>query len=407
MARPRRDGSPSRQPIKKKFSDSFITGLKPESRLLIAYDTHQRGLAITVQSKSGKKTYKAIYFVSGLPRWFHIGDADAIGLADARKLASRVMFDAAQGKDPVAEREAERSKGTFEELATRYREEHAKKRNRSWRQADKLVQRFLLPKWGKLQANAVARSDVKSLVRGISAPIIANQVLAAASAIFSWAIKEGVVGLNPCSLVGRNPTRSRERVLSESEFPLFWQAFDGAGLMDSTALKLILLTGQRPGEVANMHRSHFKDGWWELPGSPVPALNWPGTKNGANHRVWLSKPVQELLAAIDGDGGSVFGKKGDKRLATAMRSICEKLKVERLTPHDLRRSNGTTITSLGFGRDSMNRVQNHREGGIGDVYDRHQYSDENKRVMEAVAARILALADGQPAPNVVHAKFGT
>ena len=43
----------------------------------------------------------------------------------------------------------------------------------------------------------------------------------------------------------------------------------------------------------------------------------------------------------------------------------------------------------------MNRVQNHKEGGIGSVYDRHGYADENKRIMERVAARILSLATGE------------
>ena len=65
-----------------------------------------------------------------------------------------------------------------------------------------------------------------------------------------------------------------------------------------------------------------------------------------------------------------------------MRVICKTLGVERATPHDLRRTHGTTITALGFGRDAMNRVQNHKEGGIGSVYDRHGYADENKRIME-------------------------
>jgi integrase len=58
---------------------------------------------------------------------------------------------------------------------------------------------------------------------------------------------------------------------------------------------------------------------------------------------------------------------------------------EKATPHDLRRTHGTTVTGLGFGRDAMNRIQNHREGGIASVYDRHQYAEENKKVMEAVA----------------------
>ncbi len=60
----------------------------------------------------------------------------------------------------------------------------------------------------------------------IEAPIVANQTLAAVSAIFSWGVREEIVAANPCKLVQRNPTRSRERVLSESELPLFWRTFD-------------------------------------------------------------------------------------------------------------------------------------------------------------------------------------
>ena len=61
------------------------------------------------------------------------------------------------------------------------------------------------------------------------------------------------------------------------------------------------------------------------------------------------------------------------------------------------------ITALGFGRDAMNRIQNHKEGGIASVYDRHQYADENKRVMEAVAAKIMALVEDGPS-NVLTFK---
>ena len=68
--------------------------------------------------------------------------------------------------------------------------------------------------------------------------------------------------------------------MSDSEIPKFWAAFDDAGLMQGTALKMILLTGQRPGEVTHMRREHIEDGWWTMPGEPVPALGWPGTKNG-------------------------------------------------------------------------------------------------------------------------------
>jgi hypothetical protein len=54
----------------------------------------------------------------------------------------------------------------------------------------------------------------------------------------------------------------------------------------------------------------------------------------------------------------------------------------------------------------MNRIQNHKEGGIADVYDQYEYADENKRVMEAVASRLFALAHGDDATsNVIVAKF--
>jgi integrase len=239
----------------------------------------------------------------------------------------------------------------------------------------------------------------------IEAPILANQTLAAVSAIFSWGVKEEIVTVNPCRGVDRNATKSRERILADSEVRRFWTAFDDAGLVASSALKTILLTGQRPGEVAHMRREHIKDNWWEMPGEA--ALGWPGTKNAQSHRVWLPKPVQTLIAELDDDGaaaGFVFaGSRGTAigKLDVAMRAICKALGVERATPHDLRRTHGSAITALGFGRDAMNRVQNHKEGGIASVYDRHGYADENKRVMETVAARLLSLAEGRTDTKVV------
>jgi integrase len=109
----------------------------------------------------------------------------------------------------------------------------------------------------------------------------------------------------------------------------------------------------------------------------------------------LPEPARRIIAEID-TRGRVFAGARVPRLADAMRNICTQLGVERATPHDLRRSHGTMITALGFGRDAMNRIQNHKEGGIASVYDRHQYADENKRVMEAVAAKIMALVEGGP-----------
>ena len=183
--------------------------------------------------------------------------------------------------------------------------------------------------------------------------------------------------------------------------PLFWETLDTPDRVAASALKVILLTGQRPGEVAHMRREHVRDGWWEMPGEPVPELGWPGTKNGASHRVWLPAPVRALIG--EADSGYVFAsaRGGVVALAKPMRGICKSIGIPRLTPHDLRRSHGSTVTALGFGRDAMNRIQNHREGGIADVYDRHGYETETKNIMEAVAMHIMSLIDGRAADNVV------
>ena len=309
------------------------------------------------------------------------------------------MARVALGEDPQGDKKetARRKPLTFEALAERYVEEHAKKTNRSWKQAHYLVRKHVLPRWRGKSITTISRADVKEIMRGIKAPVVANQALAAASAIFSWAIKEEIGGVkeNPCKLVARNEVKSRERVLSDRELPRFWSAFDDAGLIAGTALKLILLTGQRPGEVTHMRHEHLKDGWWEMPGAPDPASKWPGTKNGASHRVWLSEPVQELLTALedDRDTGFVFGV---SRLDTAMRDICIKLGVKnKVTPHDLRRTNGTMITRLGFGRDAMNRVQNHKEGGIASVYDRHEYCRREQAHHGSSRSTRHATRDGQ------------
>lgn len=403
LPRTRKDGTAAAAPNKRKLSEIYIRNLKPSERAFCVWDTHQRGLCALVQP-SGFKSWKCVYTRNGRSRWYHLGAVAAIGLADARKLAGKVMFEVASGGDPLAERKAARGRGTFAEPAARYLEEHAKKVNRSWPQAAALVAKNVLPHWGGLQAADISRSDVRQMMARIEAPVTANQTLAAASAIFSWAMREDMLTVNPCAKIERNTTQSCERILSDTEVPVFWSALEGADPR-SAALQFILLTGQRPGEVAHLRREHVVDGWWLMPGSPDEKLGWPGTKNAQAHRVWVPQAARELLGDEEMRTGFVFstsrGRAAVNGLAKAMRQLCAKLGVDRATPHDLRRTHGTAITRLGFGRDAMNRVQNHKEGGVTDIYDRHRYEAENKRIMEAVAAHIIVLAEGG-ADNVVR-----
>jgi integrase len=410
MPRPQKDGTAARAARRRALTELLVKKIRPEAQAFNLWDTKERGLLLRVQP-SGHRAFKFVYSHRGRPRWYHIG---TIGLSDARKIAAKVRLDVVYGKDPVAERQAERGSGTFAEVYARYLAEHAKKRNKSWEQADYLVRTHLVPRWGKLNAKSISRSDVRAAVARITSSSVANQTLAAASAIFSWATKQEILQVNPVKGIERHALAARERILSDAEIPQFWQAFDDAGLMRSSALKVLLLTGQRPGEICHMRREHVADGWWTMPGKPDAKLGWPGTKNHETHRIWLPAAVQAIVADLTDDAtGFVFATERAKKtvkvteLDEAMRDICKRLGVElKATPHDLRRTHGSTITRLGFGREAMNRIQNHKEGGIADIYDRHEYADENRRVMERVADHIMALAEGrQETGTVIRGRF--
>src|SRR6516225_12162105 len=104
---------------KQKLTSLTVTKARPADKPFLIWDTLQRGLALQIQP-SGYCSFKLIYRYHNRPRWFHIGATDAICLANARKLAAKLMLQVIEGKDPAAEKRAERSTGTFAELANRY-----------------------------------------------------------------------------------------------------------------------------------------------------------------------------------------------------------------------------------------------------------------------------------------------
>jgi integrase len=385
MARPRADGTPARGVNRTKLTDLFVSTRKGGERDELIWDARQPHLALSVRT-TGKKAWKVVYRHHGRPRWLHLGDVRSIGLADARRLAARAALEIIEGKDPAAERKAERLTGSFADLAAQYVTLHARKHNKSWKQAERLVARNLLPRWGKLKATAITRTDVRAMMVRIDAPIVANQTLAAASAIFSWAIKQEIVAVNPCHGVDRNPTTDRERVLSDAELALLWPRLDAG-------LRLLLLTGQRPGEVAAMQRDHIVGDWWQMPGKPQG--DWPGTKNGRDHRVALSEPVLALVDLHLGNRSSAL------KSSALLKKLVTELGIERATPHDLRRTCLTSITRLGFGRDAMDRIANHKLNSVTDVYDRHGYEAEDRRIMAAVARHVIGLVEAEQTSNVV------
>ena len=145
--------------------------------------------------------------------------------------------------------------------------------------------------------------------------------------------------------------------------------------------------------VAAMQRDHIVDGFWQMPGKPVG--DWPGTKNGRDHRVALSESALTLIE------GHLAAKNSYNRSSKLLKTLVAELGIERATPHDLRRTCLTTITRLGFGRDAMDRIANHKTQSVTDVYDRHGYAEEDKRIMAAVARHVLSVIGETGKTNVV------
>ena len=275
-------------------------------------------------------------------------------MTDARKLASRITVEVAGGKDPHADRLALRGRGSFAEVASRYVKEHASKKNKSWRQGDALVTRYLLPRWAKLDIGNIRRTDVRSTIAAITKPVLANQVLAAASAVFNWAVRQDIIPVNPCSGVERNNTASRERILGNSEIAVFWPHL-------TAPLRMILLTGQRPGEVAHLHQQHVVDGkWWVIPGKPDPATSWPGTKNGMGHQIWLAESVRNLLTEV------LAAPIPGGRMQRDMHHLCLRLGVKekgdspRSTPDILQQGHRTRVWPRGDEPNAQPQGRRHR-----------------------------------------------
>lgn len=404
MPRPRKDGTPAKAADRRALTERLVRALRPRAIAYCVWDTKLRGLAVRVLP-TGRKTYKYVYTHRWRPCWYHIGECD---LGSARRVAARLQAEVAMGGDPCAARKEERGADTFAAVAARYVREHSSKKNKSWKQADYLIRRYVLPKLGRFPAKGVTRAQVREVLGGIERPILQNAVHAACSAVFRWAMTQDVVGFNPCSGITGNKAQSRERVLSDEEIASFWRELGAAGARGA-ALLTILLTGVRPSESRFMRLEHIGgDGWWDLPGAGDE--NWPGTKSGASRRVWLAEPVRSVIGAENRDRrGYVFASSTGRavdHLDALMAQISRHLNVPPARPHDLRRSFGTLAVKL-FDRPTMSRLLGHADRDrVGATYDRFSYAELNKKAWEAVARHVVDLAEGRrDTGTVVRGRF--
>ena len=391
-----------------RFTDRGVAALRPRPERFEVWEEGRTGFGLRV-SPRGRKTWIWLYRFRGRPRRLCFGTYPELTLADARVRLAEAKKALEAGDDPgllvAAEREVSRKAETVEELVELYLEKWARPRKRSAREDERILRRDVVPAWRGRRARNIERRDVVSLLDGIvhrGAPIAANRTLAVVRKMFNFAVSRDLLAANPCLMVSA-PARenARDRVLQADELRSFWRALPEAGisLPVQLILKFMLVTAQRKSEVSRAEWREFdlRDAVWTIPAEKA--------KNGLVHRVPLSALALEILREARegiGDERWVFrsprapGPVHDTAVDHAVKASRERLGAPGLTPHDLRRTAASHMTSLGANRLVVGKILNHAEPGVTAVYDRHGYDAEKREALELWSNRLLGVPGAAP-----------
>ena len=392
------------------------------------WDDVMRGFGVRV-SYGGRRAFVLRYRVGKRLRRLTIGPYPDHSLADARKRAREILGDVARGDDPAQDKQERLDGEAFRDLAKAYLE-MARKRHRSWKEEERIINKDLLPVLGFRLLTDIGRRDLRELVEAVArkrdAPVMANRTLGVLSRMFNFALDREWIEASPAARIpDPGEERSRDRVLTDDELVELWATLKAIGAATESseddpeeddqaklaitpataqAFQVQLLTAQRPGEVRSMRWANvdLENGWWAIPGTV--------TKNGQPHRVPLTKSALEILSerrksaserAIfvfeNRPGSGSIAHRGKK----AASALCRKLTFE-FRAHDLRRTAATRMAEVGVPKDHIAKVLNHVEGGPAAtrVYDRYDYDAEKRKALDRWERRLLAIIQGKPSKVV-------
>jgi len=369
-----------------------------------------------------------------------IGSYPAITLKAARSKANELRAEIERGADPhgdkiVARRRATEVDESFESVARRFVAEHQFRKNRSWEWAARLLglvvdfdakaepktcppllivrdgskdQRgrrrvSLVDRWGARRMADITRADVIAALDQISAdtPIMANRMLAVLGKLFKWADTKGIANTNPCANMERAKEQSRDRTLDDKELRKVWNAAGGLGHPWTGIVRLLILTGQRRNEIADLLWSEID---LEENTLHLPAAR---TKNGRPHDVPLSRSALTVIAGlprlVEADRAFTIRRKPITGFSRMKERLDAASGVTDWTLHDIRRTVASGLQRLGVRLEVTEAVLNHRGGsmaGIVSVYQRHDYRDEKADALARWADYVDVVASGKKA-NVI------
>ncbi len=430
-----------------RFTDAKLRALKAKADRYEEVEDGATGLAVRV-SVRGVKSFQYLYRFDGKPRRHTLGvyrdSADAhlagtahdrrglpyLTLADARVRLAEARRLRDGGVDPatvaVAQHRAERKTKTMDELVDVYLAKWARpnKKARSAAEDERLLNKDLRPVLGDRKLSSVTRRDLIGLLDGVAAraPVTANRLQQTIRKMFKWAVRQGIIEHSPANEIDPPGGREvpRDRALSDDEIAEVWRA---AGKLEAPYrqfVQLLIILGQRRGEVAGMRCDELSDdrvlwtiGRARMKGGlphevPLPAmarailqpLLEPADDRPRDAYVFASRrredhPIgafQEIKEALD---RHIL----DARREALQLSGGDPAEVQPMTHwtlHDLRRTMRSNLSKLRLDPDICERVLAHIPAGIRRTYDVHQYRDEKREVLNAWAARLQRIVGAKP-----------
>lgn len=428
----------------KKLTKTTVEDLPVAAKDACTWDTLLPRFGVKV-TPAGTRIYLVQYRAKGVPgapaktRRLVIGQHGKPWTVDTARAEAKVLLAAVDlGRDPFAERievrearqraaeaaaEAERAaqlrqRDNFAAVVDRY-VAACLTTNRSGAETERLLRYDAVPVWRDLHIGDVRRADLADLLDSIKkrSPAVARSTYAALRGLFSWCVERDLIAVSPIyGLTAPPRPEARDRVLSDDELRLVWNASGELGFPFGPIIRLLILTGQRRAEVAGMMWSELdlEDRTWRIPKER--------SKNGKAHEVDLSDQAVAILKEVTAAGSVVFPARGEgaargfsatkRRLDSLIEgarrkadaSIADDLPPWRL--HDLRRTAATGMAALGIAPHIVERVLNHISGtqsGLVGVYQRHEYRAERKAAIVAWDKHVEAVVSRRKLASNVHA----
>ncbi|SFO18116.1 Site-specific recombinase XerD [Bradyrhizobium sp. Ghvi] len=403
--------------MSRKITAEYLeTVTAPKGQRLEMMDPSCKGLQIRISE--GAKTFAFVHRPKGgKPVRTTLGHFPDMKLAAARKRADELRGAAANGRDVHGEHRATRAatalaQATFGELVDAFVEQWSKARKRSWEADERYLGRFKdgwpnkagvkrLTAWGRRSASTLSRSEIADALNTIAAdaPVSSNRAHASLHKFFRWCVSEGKLAANPMAGLAKRHDESnseRKRALSAPELKAVWaELLNGESEIGATtraALRFMLLTAQRPGEVAGMlvtetNLATKSEETWTIPGAR--------TKNKTTHIVPLTRSALQIIRGeLTGRSEPVavfrsrtFGDRPMSRhtLSHACADIATKLKLESFTAHDLRRTAANLLKANGVAPFVVEEVLNHLPPKLQRIYQGDQARPERRAALETLA----------------------